>query len=311
MAEPIAVMVMAYGGPNSLEEIEPYLMDVRGGRPLSETALHEVIGRYEQIGGRSPILEHTTEQAEALQQALDRQAGEFKVIVGMRHWHPYIHETLQGIMEEGMDFLVGIVMAPHNSRMSIGAYYKRLHEAVEAHPKTIEIAEIRSWNTDPGYLKAVEARIRQGLDRFDEEIRDDVHLIFTAHSLPERILEWEDPYPRELRGTFEALKARFPDQTSSFAYQSAAMTPEPWLGPDAGDFMLELIEQGVRSFLVVPIGFVSEHVEILYDIDIDFRGKVEMAGGRLERIEMPGADPVMMDSLADRVREKATKRGWL
>lgn len=311
MAEPIGVMMMAYGGPDRLEQVEPYLLNVRGGRSLSEAALKEVLSRYKQIGGRSPILERTEDQARALQDAFDRQGSSFRVFVGMRHWHPYIHAALEKASAEGIRKLIGIVMAPHYSRMSIGAYYKHLDEAIQSLDVSIELARIESWNKDPGYLDTLQSRIDECLERFPEQVRPGVHLVFTAHSLPERILEWGDLYPQQLEETYDAIRARFPQQVTHFAFQSAARTPDVWLGPDAGDRMLELIEQDVTNFLVVPIGFVSEHVEILYDIDIDFRGRVESLGGRLERIEMPGADRRMMESLAYEICNKAVEQGWL
>ncbi|MDF1499628.1 MAG: ferrochelatase [Anaerolineales bacterium] len=308
---PIAVLVMAYGGPDSLEEVEPYLLDVRQARPLGAETLQEVESRYAQIGGRSPLRERTEEQVRALERALEKShPGQFKLFMGMRHWHPYIAEAVDKIRAQGIKRAVGLVMAPHYSRMSVGAYFDRTDEAVADGGK-LEIARITSWKADKGYLETLEARLNEALQRFPPQKRGDVKLIFTAHSLPERILEWDDPYPEELQRTFGILKARFPENESHFAYQSAAMTPEAWLGPDAGELMLALIDQGARDFLIAPIGFVSEHVEILYDIDIDFRQQVEAAGGRLERIEMPGADLGMMESLAEVVAGKAAERGWI
>lgn len=311
MAEAIGVLVMAYGGPDKLADVEPYLLDVRGGRPLSKPVLEEVVGRYSQIGGRSPILERTQEQARLLQEALDRGDARFKVYLGMRHWHPYIQAAVEQAYSEGVRRLIGIVMAPHYSRMSIGAYYKRLDGALESLESPVEVARIESWNLNPGYLETLQARIEAGLERFPAQARPDVQLLYTAHSLPERILEWGDPYPRQLQETYDALRMKYPNHRSHFAYQSAAMTQDAWLGPEAGDLMLELLERGGRDFLVVPIGFVSEHVEILYDIDIDFRERVAARGGRMERIEMPGADPRLMDSLAGEIQMQAEQQGWL
>ncbi len=309
--EPIAVLVMAYGGPDSLEELEPYLLDVRHGRPVGAEMLEEMGSRYAQIGGRSPILERTQDQVDALQKALDELSPDrFKLFMGMRHWHPYISAAVDQIRSEGLSRVIGIVMAPHYSRMSIGAYYDRLAEALKP-DESLEVEKIQSWNLDSGYLDTVEAHVHEALLAFPQQERANVHIIFTAHSLPERILEWEDPYPQELQATFEVLKPRFGEHECHFAYQSAAMTPEPWLGPDAGELMLEMIDQGERNFLVAPIGFVSEHVEILYDIDIDFKQQVEAAGGRLERIEMPGAEPKMMRSLAAMIAGKAEEKGWV
>lgn len=311
MSEPIGVLVMAYGGPNSLEEVEPYLLDVRGGRSTSEAVVREVEGRYEKIGGRSPILERTRAQSEALQSALDMEGPGFRTFVGMRHWHPFIGEVMDQMAEAKIQRMVGIVMAPHYSRMSVEAYFQVVNRAVEASPLPIEVARIESWKDDPGYLDTLESRITTGLQQIPAEARPKVQLILTAHSLPERILEWNDPYPSELQETFSRLTERFPTQPAHFAYQSAAITADRWLGPDAGDLMEGLIEQGAREFLVVPIGFVSEHVEILYDIDIEYRRRIEAAGGQLERIDMPGASLRMMSSLAHTVRRAAAESGWV
>lgn len=303
------VLVMAYGGPDRIEDVEPYLLDVRGGRPLPPPALAEIKRRYQLIGGRSPILEKTRVQAAALQAALDSLGADMRVHVGMRHWHPSLEETARAFAEMGVRRAVGLVMAPHYSRLSVELYFERLAAAVEAAGAAVDIERITSWKDDPGYLTVVADRIRDGLGRFPSDSR--VELVFTAHSLPERILTWDDPYPRELQVTYDALREVFPDHASHFAYQSAAMTPEPWLGPDVRRLVEENARSGVPNFLVAPIGFVSEHVEVLYDIDIDLRQLAETHGARLERIEMPAADPRLMDSLARRVREAAAGRGWL
>jgi ferrochelatase len=307
----IAVLVMAYGGPDRIEDVQPYLLDVRGGRPMPEPRLAEIRRRYELIGGQSPILDRTRAQAEALQRALDSQGVNLQVYVGMRHWHPTVNEAVASIASDGIRKVVGLVMAPHYSRMSVELYFEKLSRAIEGAAASIEVERIDSWKDDPGYLAVVADRIREGLSRFPSETAERVELIFTAHSLPERILTWEDPYPQELHVTFDALRSQFPRHVSHFAYQSAAMTPEPWLGPDARRLLDERLQAGRRDFLIVPIGFVSEHVEILYDIDIDLRQRAEAGGGRLERIEMPGADPRMMASLGSGVRDAAAARGWL
>lgn len=311
MSDAPVVLVMAYGGPDRIDDVEPYLLDVRGGRPLPPPAVAEIKRRYQLIGGRSPILERTRVQAEALQRALDALGGGLQVRVGMRHWHPTLEQAARELASDGVRRLIGLVMAPHYSRMSVELYYERLGRALEAAGAAIEVERIDSWKDDPGYLTVVEDHIGRGLARFGAGERGEVELVFTAHSLPQRILEWDDAYPRELQATYQALRAKFPDQRAHFAYQSAAMTPEPWLGPDVRALIAERIADGVRGFLVAPIGFVSEHVEILYDIDIDLRQTAEAGGARLERIEMPGADPRLMSSLAERVHRAAVFRGWL
>ena len=307
----IAVLVMAYGGPDRIEDVQPYLLDVRGGRPMPAPALAEIRRRYELIGGQSPILDRTRAQAEALQRALNSLGGNLRTYVGMRHWHPTLDEAAATLAAAGVHRVVGLVMAPHYSRMSVELYFEKLSRAIEGVGASIEVERIESWKDDPGYLAVLAERIRDGLSRSPGETPEGVELIFTAHSLPERILTWQDPYPQELQVTYDALRSQFPGHASHFAYQSAAMTPESWLGPDVKRLLDERLQAGQRNFLIVPIGFVSEHVEILYDIDIDLRQRAEAGGGRLERIEMPGADPRMMASLASRVRHAAAARGWL
>ncbi len=310
MSEQLGVLLMAYGGPDRIEDVEPYLLDIRGGRPTPPKVVEEIVRRYQRIGGRSPILEGTRAQAAGLQAAFDALGGGYRVAVGMRHWRPSLGEAVACLTAEGVTAAVGLVMAPHYSRLSVELYYEKLQEAIGDSEARLQVARIDSWHDDSGYLEVLEDRIRRGLQRFPPEDAGRVELVFTAHSLPERILTWDDPYPRQLRATCQALQARFPDHPAHFAYQSAGMTPEPWLGPEAGRLMEARLQAGGRDFLVVPIGFVSEHVEVLYDIDVDFKERVTAAGGRLERIAMPGADPRMMASLAKRVCQAASAKGW-
>lgn len=303
----IGVLLMAYGGPTNLDEVEPYLLDVRGFRQTSSEIIHEVRERYREIGGRSPILEQTRAQADALQAALNKTGEHYNVFVGMRHWHPYIKDTLAEMRAAGIEKIVGLVMAPHYSRMSIGAYYKKVDESVEA----LEIAPIERWHLLPGYLDALAGRVRAALERFPAEVRADVPVIFTTHSLPERIREWNDPYPDELRATVAAVMERLGSQPHTFAFQSAAISNEPWLGPDAGEVIEQFASQGKKHILLSPIGFVCEHVEVLYDVDIVFKQQAEALGVHLERIEMLNTARQMIDGLAQLVRQTAQGKGWL
>ena len=303
----IGVLVMAYGGPNNLEEVEPYLLDVRGYRPTSPEIIHEVRERYREIGGRSPILEQTQSQADALENALNTNGSTYKAFVGMRHWHPYIKDVLADMHEQGIERAVGIVMAPHYSRMSIGAYYQRLEEA----NSPIEFARIENWHLQPGYIQALASRVREALERFPEEVRREVPVIFTAHSLPEKILEWNDPYPSQLRETVSAVMEQLGSQPYEFAYQSAAISTIPWLGPDAGEVIERLVSEGRKHILLCPIGFVCEHVEILYDIDIVYRNLANSLGVHLERIEMLNTAPPMIEGLAQVIHTKVKEEGWL
>ena len=302
----IGVLVMAYGGPDNLEEVEPYLMDVRGYRTTAPEIVHEVRERYREIGGRSPILERTQAQADALQSVLNEHGYDFRVFVGMRHWHPFIPDTLTAMREQGIDRTVGLVMAPHYSRMSIQAYFNKIEEAKSG----MQVARIHDWHLLPEYLDALAERVHAALERFPESVRADVPVIFTAHSLPERILEWGDPYPLQLLATTEALKDRLGSRPYEFAYQSAAISNDPWLGPDASEVIEDYAAAGRRHILICPIGFVCEHVEILYDIDIVYQNLAKKLDVQLERIVMLNDSPKMIRGLAGLVRQSAQEAGW-
>jgi len=301
-ADRVAVLLMAYGGPGSLDDVEPYLNDVRGGRPTSPELLHEIRARYAKIGGRSPILELTRAQGVAVGNALG--AG-FQVYVGMRHWHPFIRETADEIARAGHRHVVGVVMAPHYSAMSVGAYEKKLLEAAQGR---FETALVRSWGDHPEFLEAVSERVAQALQRFPSPSA--VQVIFTAHSLPQRILAAGDPYPDELRASSQAVAQRMRLNDWRFAYQSAGATADPWLGPDAGDVITELAAAGRKAFLLVPIGFVCDHVEILYDIDVEYRELAGRLGVHLERTDSLNSDPSLVATVADVARTAARTRGW-
>ena len=303
----IGLLVMAYGGPNNLEEVEPYLMDVRGYRPTSPEIVHEVRERYREIGGRSPILERTGAQANALETALNVDGKKFKAFVGMRHWHPFIKDTLAEMCKQGIEHTVGLVMAPHYSRMSIEAYFKNVEKA----ELPIQVARVNDWHLLPEYLNALVKRVQSALERFPESIRAEVPIIFTAHSLPERILEWDDPYPRQLHETVEGLMKLLGPHSHEFAFQSAAISTEPWLGPDASELINRFADEGKRNILICPIGFVCEHVEILYDIDIVYQTLAKTLGVHLERIDMLNDEAEMISGLAGLVRKAAQESGWL
>lgn len=299
-----AVLLMAYGGPASLDQVEPYLNDVRGGRATSPELLEEITARYRAIGGGSPILERTQAQADALGQRLG--AG-YRVYVGMRHWRPYIPEAVDAVVAAGHRRLVGVVMAPHYSALSVGAYEKKLLEATAGR---LETALVRSWGDHPMFLEAVQGKVTEALRRFASPRA--VHVIFTAHSLPQRILDNGDPYADQLRASSAAVAARLGlgDGQWGFAFQSAGASPEPWLGPDAGEVMIALAGRGCREVLLVPIGFVCDHVEILYDIDVEYQAAAKRLGVQLERTASLNDSPLLIDALASITRTTAAERGW-
>jgi ferrochelatase len=282
-----AVILMAYGSPATADDIRPYLEDIRGGRPVSDEAVAELAERYRRIGGRSPLDEVT----EAQRSALERELG-LPVFVGMKHWRPRIAEAVERALESEATRVIGVVLAPHYSRMSVGEYRDRLEAALDG--RDAELVLVESWHDDPAFVEVVADRVR-GTDAW---------VVFTAHSLPKRILASGDPYREQLLETSRlvAQRAGLGDRWS-FAFQSASPTGEPWLGPDILEELERLAGEGVGKVLVAPVGFVSDHLEILWDLDVEAREKAEELGLELERIESLNDDPAFVRALVGLVRE--------
>jgi protoporphyrin/coproporphyrin ferrochelatase len=281
---------MAYGSPSQLADMRAYLEDIRGGRPVSDEAVEELTERYRRIGGRSPLDEVTEAQRAALEHEL-----ELPVYVGMKHWRPRIAETVERALAGGADPIVGIVLAPHYSKLSIDGYRERLEEAVDGRA---ELRFVESWHTHEPYVAVLADRVRG----------TDAHVVFTAHSLPARILDEGDPYRDQLLETSQLIAERAGLGSWSFAFQSESATGEPWLGPDILDELDSLHERGVERVLVCPIGFVSDHLEILWDIDVEARERAAELGLELERIESLNDDPAFIRGLAELVRETVSVR---
>jgi ferrochelatase len=316
-----AVLLMAYGGPDSLDDVEPYLLDVRGGRETPPALVEEIRGRYAKIGGRSPLLEITRAQAAALETALNQQSkgmDQYRVFVGMRHWHPYIQETVQEIHAAGIQNLVALCMTPFASRMSTGAYREKLNAALRnVDPQgTIQTRSIDFWYENPAYVQALQALVRDGLSKFPLEARDRVVVVFTAHSLPSAIMELGDPYGDQFNqlAVRIARAAGLPEDRWKACYQSAGAQNGRWLGPSLEEMLEILASAGEKSVLVAPVGFVSDHVEILYDIDIEAREQAERLGIHLERTEAPNTFSPFIESLANivftAVRKEAQPHDW-
>jgi ferrochelatase len=300
-----AVLLMAYGGPDSLDDIPAYLLDVRGGRETPQHLIDEITDRYSQIGGSSPLLGITQSAAEKLSERLG-----VPVYVGMRHWTPYIKDVVARMIGDGVRHIVAICMAPHYSFMSIGTYRKHLEEALVLHDVPIEVDFVESWGTQPDYLRGLSEHVRAALDRFPEEQRGAVKVIFTAHSLPAFILERGDPYEVQLRETAHLLadSLGLPDDRWTFCFQSAAQTNMPWLGPPVEEVVPELAQAGERDLLIAPIGFIADHVEVLYDLDIGVQAIAQEAGARVERPEMLNDGDALVDALASLVRTHLPER---
>lgn len=296
--KPIAVLLMAMGGPDKLENVEPYLLDVRGGRPTPPELVEEIRERYRLTGGKSPVLDITREVARKLEQKLNGPGGEgFRVYVGLRHWHPYIKEAYAELLDDQPQRLIGLCMAPQYSSMSIGAYIKKVEEARAELGGDFPVTYVQSWHKHPRLVKALAENIGIGLQKFPAEARMKVPIIFTAHSLPERILQMKDPYPDEVRGTMEAVCQQLGPVTARFAFQSQGRSGEKWLGPDVESMLEALHQEGHRHVLIAPIGFISDHVEVLYDVDVEFKKLAESKGMQLERIPMLNASPPLIDIL--------------
>jgi ferrochelatase len=299
------VLVMAYGGPDSLEDIPGYLADIRAGRPTSSEILEEVTENYRAIGGRSPLLEVSRRQVDALAEAL---GDGYRCYLGMRHWSPWIEDVVGEMVEDGITHAVGLVLAPHFSALSVARYQQKVADGLDLYRGRIDFEHVPSYHDAPGLIEAFATRVSEGLSHWPEEDRDSVHVVFTAHSLPERVLANGDPYGAQCLETARlvAERAGLLAERWSWSYQSAGRTPERWAGPDLGEHLVELAEAGVRDLVVIPVGFVSDHVELLFDIDIRARAVADELGMRLQRPPALNDDPVFIEALAELVRGRAT-----
>jgi protoporphyrin/coproporphyrin ferrochelatase len=277
-----AVVLMAYGSPERLEDVPAYYADIRGGRPIRPELLDDLVARYRALGidDGSPLNAITEETRAALEEALG-----VPVYTGMRHWEPRIAEAAERALASGATRIVGLVLAPHYSRMSIGKYRALLEEAVG---DRAELVFVERWGEEPGFLDLLAGRIR-GTDR---------HVVFTAHSLPARIVDEGDPYRDELLETSRLVAERAGVEDWSFSFQSESATGEPWLGPDILDHLATLAGLGVERVLVCPVGFVADHLEIRWDIDTEAQYRARELGLDLTRIEMPNAEPAFVEALA-------------
>jgi ferrochelatase len=287
---------MAYGSPDRLADVPAYYADIRGGRPIREELLDDLVARYRALGiddtdASSPLNAITEETRAALEDALG-----IRVLTGMRHWQPRIAAAVDTALELGHDQLVGLVLAPHWSSLSI-AKYEALFDAAVA--GRVETRFVRQWGSEPGFVELLAQRIRAA------PLTTDPHVVFTAHSLPNRILQTGDTYPDTLLETARLVAERAAIRDWSFAFQSESPTGEPWLGPDILDHLDALAADGVRRVLVCPVGFVADHLEIRWDLDVEAQERAAALGVELSRIELPNADPAFIRVLAGLVRRHA------
>lgn len=305
-SSPTGIFLLAYGTPESLDDVEPYFTHIRGGRRPSPEAVEHLRERYRLVGGRTPLKDLTFAVADKLQARLD--ARRYRVYVGMKHWHPFIAETVPRIASDGVQDVVALALAPHYSRISIGGYRTYLDEANAALERPLRVTFIERWHDYPGFRRLIADRIAAARAELPPDLRNEALVLFSAHSLPERILSWNDPYPDELRDSAAAIAALLGLTDWRLCYQSAGMTGEPWLGPDILDYLEELHGEGVRAVISAPFGFVADHLEVLWDIDREAQEKAAELGMTLRRIRMPNADDEFVDVLASLLYDVLEKR---
>lgn len=303
----IGVLVMSYGTPESLDDVEAYYTHIRRGHPPTPEQLTDLYGRYEAIvGGVFPLRENTNGQVAGLQDKLEQLApGRYACYQGLKHARPFIEDGVEQMARDGIKQAVGIVLAPHYSTMSVGSYIKRAQE--KASELGLEMTFVKQYHLHSKLLKALTERVTDGLARLSASSggETNVKVLFSAHSLPEKIRELADPYEEQLLETSRAVakQAGIADDIWQFTWQSAGRTREPWLGPDILETLAELAEQGVKAVLAAPIGFVSDHLEVLFDLDIEAKTTAKNMGITLERIKMLNRDPLYMETLAESVIE--------
>jgi len=295
------VLLLAHGGPDSLDDIEPFLSNIRGGRPTPPKLVEAVRERYKLIGGKSPLLEISRSQAQALERHLNSSGRCYRVYIGMRNWRPFIRDTMEEIQRDRIGHLFAFCLAPQNSIKSVGSYFQHVRDAEQKIGWEIPTGFIESWHTEPLLIEAFAEKLEESMATYPDSSADPPQVLFTAHSLPERILAEGDPYDREVHETAAAVAARCGISDWRFAYQSQganSQTGETWLGPTVESVLEELARSGCRRVLLAPIGFVADHVEILYDIDILFQQFAAQRGILLQRTSSLNDSPTFIRALA-------------
>lgn len=315
MTDPLGVLCMSYGTARGLDDVERYYTHIRGGRAPSPEHLDELKERYRAIGGRSPLIEITEAQVRGLQRELDeaeRNAGgegTFRAYHGMKHQTPYIEDAVRAMADDGIREAVGLVLAPHYARMSVGAYIERAGKAAAI--AGIPMTFVEQWHDDPDVVGFLMLRVSDAIGRLPQEERGRAPVVFSAHSLPARIVEEGDPYPRQVEESARlvAQELGLPAGRVRVAWQSAGRTGESWLGPDLIEVLQGLAVEGHRAVVSCPVGFVADHLEILYDVDIEAQRVARELGITLVRTESPNDDPAFLRALAGVVRRHLARHG--
>jgi ferrochelatase len=297
------LLVMAYGTPENMDDVRPYLTHIRHGHEPSQEAVEDLQRRYGLIGGPSPLYQTTVDQMKALEQRLNWANGGYQGYLGMKHWHPYISEAVEQMAADGIEEAVAITLAPHYSTMSIAQYLNYVREGLGGVGKRIEVTCIKSYHDEPFFIDALEEKLRDALETVSEQHRRDISVIFTAHSLPEKILKEDDPYREQLLETSRLVAERFDGLEWSFAFTSQGETKDKWLGPTLAEAMEEVAAKGQKAVMCCTVGFVSEHLETLYDFDVGGKQGAEKSGLVFYRAAALGTSEKYITALAEVVRK--------
>ena len=311
MKEVRGLLVMAYGTPYKEEDIERYYTHIRHGRKPSQEHIDDLTERYRAIGGISPLAEMTKAQAEALCSRLNeiQDEVEYKLFIGLKHIEPFVEDAVEAMVNEGITEAVSIVLAPHFSTFSIKSYNGRAKEAAEKLGGTLNITSVEAWYDEPKFIEFWKQAVNGELAKMTTEERENCCLIVSNHSLPEKIKLAGDPYEDQLIETARLIEQASDIENVEVGWQSAGQTPEPWLGPDVQDLTKELFEQkGYKAFIYTPVGFVTEHLEVLYDNDIECKVVCDEIGASYYRPKMPNTHPLFVDAMVDAINKKLAKK---
>ncbi len=291
---------MAYGSPNSLDEVGDYLAQVRGGRSSNPDEIEHLRHRYQRVGGRTPLLQITKSQADSLERKLVADGVSARVCFGMKHWHPFIEDVVEKMDLDDSQVLIGLALAPHYSKLSIGGYEDSVRRGLAKRNSNAQFIMVKSWHNQPSLISALSSRVINGLREMRDSRRTVV--VFTAHSLPIRAVPKDDPYQAQLLETSKLVAEDANIIEWDFAFQSAGQPRENWLGPQIHEQINKLASDGFSEVLVCPIGFVSDHLEILYDLDIEAKQQAKSLGLRLDRTMSLNDDPRFIRALESEVR---------
>jgi ferrochelatase len=303
------LLVMAYGTPDTMDGVRPYLTHIRHGHEPADEAVDDLKHRYGLIGGPSPLYQTTVDQMGALEERLNASGGSYRGFLGMKHWHPYIPEAVERMAQSGVRRAVAITLAPHYSTMSIAQYLGYVREGLERLATPVDFLCIKSYHDEPLFIDALEEKLREAMARLPEDLRGSAPVIFTAHSLPEKILKANDPYRDQLLETSRLVAERFDDLDWRFAFTSQGETRDRWLGPTLGEVLDEVAAEGNKAAVACTVGFVSEHLETLYDFDIEGAKDAEERGLAFYRAAALGTSEKFIAALAEVVR-KAEAGEW-